>query len=112
MFCFTSSVLSDAAQAGVHYAIMHGTDSSICSGPDAVCPDKSPYSSVQAVVKDVASVSLHNLSAMSVTVSYGNNTAAPGNPVSITIAYTYVSFLKLAWMNRSATFRSQGQIFY
>ena len=42
MFAYTCSVLNDAAQEGTRYAIMHGTDSSICSGPDASCPDQSP----------------------------------------------------------------------
>ena len=34
MFTYTCSVLNDAAQEGVRYATMHGTDSSVCSGPD------------------------------------------------------------------------------
>ena len=41
LFAYTCSVLNDAAQEGVRYAIMHGTDSSLCSGPDSACTNKS-----------------------------------------------------------------------
>ena len=60
MFTYTCSVLNDAAQEGVRYAIMHGTDSSVCSGPDTQCTNQTPYSNVQAVVTTAASASLHN----------------------------------------------------
>jgi hypothetical protein len=45
---------------------------------------------VQAAVKATASASLHNISAMTVLVSYANNTAAVGNPVAVTVSYTYI----------------------
>jgi Flp pilus assembly protein TadG len=112
MFTYTCSVLNSAAQQGVRYAIMHGTDSSICSGPNSSCPNQSPYSSVQTVVKNAAASSLHNTSAMAVTVSYGNTTAAPGNPVTVTVSYTYVPYLNLAGINHTVTFTSQGRILY
>ncbi len=112
MFTYTCSVLNDAAQEGVRYATMHGTDSSVCSGPDAGCTNQSPYSNVQAVVTSAASASLHNLSAMTVTVAYSNSTAAVGNPVTVKVAYTYVPYLTLPGMHNSVTFISQGQIVY
>ena len=112
MFTYTCSVLNDAAQEGVRYAIMHGTDSSICSGPDTACTNQSPYSNVQAVVNAAASASLHNLSAMTVTVSYTNSTAAPGNPVAVKVAYTYVPYINLPGLANVVTFTSQGEILY
>ncbi len=112
MFTYTCSVLNDAAQEGVRYAIMHGTDSSVCSGPDTVCTNQTPYSNVQAVVTAVASASLHNTSAMTVTVSYRNSTAATGNPVAVRVAYTYVPYLNFPGLANTLTFTSQGQILY
>ena len=112
MFTYTCSVLNDAAQEGVRYAMMHGTDSSLCSGPDSTCTNQSPYSSVQAVVTSAASASLHNMSAMTVTVTYANSTAAVGNPVSVKVAYTYVPFLNFPGLANALTFTSQGQILY
>jgi hypothetical protein len=112
MFTYTCSVLNSATREGVRYATLHGTDSSACSGPDTACPDQSPYSNVQAVVTSAASVSLHNLSAMTVTVAYSNNTAAAGNPVTVKVAYTYVPYVSLPGLLDSVTFSSQGQIVY
>jgi Flp pilus assembly protein TadG len=112
MFTYTCSVLNDAAQEGVRYAIVHGIDSTICSGPDTACTDQSPYSNVQAVVISAASASLHNMSAMTVTVSYANSTAAIGNPVAVKVAYTYVPYLNLPGLLNALTFSSQGEILY
>jgi hypothetical protein len=111
-FTYTCCVLNDAAQEGLRYASMHGIDSLICSGPDSVCPNQAPYSNVQNVVTSVASASLHNMSAMTVTVTYANSTAAVGNPVSVKIAYTYVPFLNFPGLATNLSFSSQGQILY
>lgn len=112
MFTYTCSVLNNATREGVRYATLHGTGSSVCSGPDTACTDQSPYPNVQAVVTSAASVSLHNLSAMTVTVAYSNNTAAVGNPVTVKVAYTYVPYVSLPGLQNSVTFLSQGQIVY
>jgi len=112
LFAYTCSVLNDAAQEGVRYAIMHGTDSTICSGPDSTCTNQSPYSNVQAVVTSVASAALHNMTAMTVTVSYANNTAAVGNPIAVKVVYTYVPYLNLPGLADKVTLSSQGQIVY
>jgi hypothetical protein len=112
MFTYTCSVLNVSTQQGVRYAIMHGTDSSNCSGPDSQCTDQAPYSNVQAVVTSVASASLHNISAMTVTVSYANSTAAIGNPVAVKVAYTYVPYINLPGLVNTVTFTSQGEILY
>jgi Flp pilus assembly protein TadG len=112
MFSYTCSVLNDAAQEGVRYAIMHGTDSSICSGPDTGCADQSPYANVTAVVTNAASASLHNISAMRINVTYANSTAALGNPVAVVVAYTYVPFLNFPGLVNSLTFTSRGNILY
>jgi Flp pilus assembly protein TadG len=112
LFTYTCCVLNSAAQEGVRYATMHGTDSSTCSGPDAQCTNQTPYSNVQAIVTAAASASLHNLSAMTVTVAYDNGTAAIGNPVTVKVAYTYVPYVNLPGMQNSVFFTSRGQIVY
>jgi Flp pilus assembly protein TadG len=112
MFTYTCSILNDAVEEGVRYAIMHGTDSSQCSGPDAGCSDQSPYANVQSVVTNVASASLHNLSGMTVTVTYANSTAAIGNPVSVAVAYNYVPILNFSSLQYALRLSSQGQILF
>ena len=112
MFTYTCSVLNEATQEGVRYAIVHGIDSTLCSGPDTACTDQTPYSNVKAVVTAAASASLHNISAMTITVTYANSTAAIGNPVAVKVAYTYVPYLNLPGLMNTLTFTSQGQILY
>jgi hypothetical protein len=112
MLTYTCSVLNDAAQEGVRYAIVHGTSSLNCSGPDSGCPDQAPYSNVQAVVTNAASASLHDLTAMSVTVSYSAGTAAVGNPVRVIVVYTYIPYINLPGLHDTVSFSSQGQILY
>jgi hypothetical protein len=112
MLAYTCSVLNSAAQQGVRYAIMHGIDSSICSGPDTSCTNQTPYSNVQAVVTNEASASLHNTSAMTVTVSYPDSTAAIGSSVAVKVTYTYVPYLNFPQLANALTFTSQGKILY
>ncbi len=112
MFTYTCSVLNEATQEGVRYAIVHGIDSTLCSGPDSTCTDQTPYANVKAVVTAAASASLHNISAMTITVTYANSTAAIGNPVAVKVAYTYVPYLNLPGLMNTLTFTSQGQILY
>ncbi len=112
MFTYTCSILNDAVEEGVRYAIMHGTDSSQCSGPDAGCVDQSPYANVQSVVTTAASASLHNLSGMTVTVTYANATAAIGNPVSVVVAYNYVPILNFSSLQYALRLTSQAQILF
>ena len=112
MLVYTCSVLNSAAQQGVRYAIMHGIDSSICSGPDTSCTNQTPYSNVQAVVTNEASASLHNTSAMTVPVSYPDSTAAIGSPVAVKVTYTYVPYLNFPQLANALTFTSQGKILY
>jgi Flp pilus assembly protein TadG len=112
MFAYTCNVLNSAAQQGVRYAIVHGTDSTSCSGPDSACTDSSPYAKVKAVVTSAASASLHDTSGMTVTVSYLNGTAAPGNPVTVQLAYTYVPYIKLPGIANTVTLSSRGYILF
>jgi Flp pilus assembly protein TadG len=112
MLTYTCSVLNEAAQEGVRYAIVHGTSSSNCSGPDSGCPDQAPYSNVRAIVSSAASASLHDLTAMSVTVSYSAGTAAVGNPVRVIVVYTYIPYINLPGLHDTVSFSSQGQILY
>ena len=74
MMTYTCTVLNDAARTGVRYAITHGTDSTICSGPDSTCTNQTPYTNVQTAVKGMTAISLHNLTSMTVTVTYPDAT--------------------------------------
>src|SRR5438552_8943457 len=81
LFMHTYNVLADSAKEGVRYAIVHGANNKQASGPTCPCADidgpPSPdgtvpgYGSGYGVVKTYAQFSLHDTSAMTVTVTYG-----------------------------------------
>jgi len=75
---YTHSVMADAANEGVRHAI-------VSSGGDPA--------GTQATVLAFAQTSLHNTSALKVTVNFPNGSAAPPNPVEVTVSYTYVPWL-------------------
>ncbi|MGH7168987.1 MAG: TadE/TadG family type IV pilus assembly protein [Gemmataceae bacterium] len=111
LLTYTAVVLNYAAEQGVRYAILHGTDSSNCSGPDSSCTDKS-YANVKSAVTSAASASMHDLSAMTINVTYGSGTAKPGNPVKVTLSYNYVPIVSIFSLTNAMTFSSEGEILF
>lgn len=74
---YTYTVMADAANEGVRYAIVH-------SGGDPT--------GTEARVKTFAATSLHNTSAISVVVNAPGGYTPP-NTVTVTVTYTYVPWL-------------------
>jgi len=76
---YTYSVMADAANEGVRYAIVH-------SGGDVA--------GTTTKVKTFAATSLHNISGISVSVTFpDSNSPAPPNRVRVMVTYTYVPWL-------------------
>lgn len=111
MLTYTYSVLGDAARQGIRYAIVHGTDTTNCSGPSTGCADASG-ANVIAVVQQAAAYSFHNLSDMHVQVSYPDLSSAPPSRVTVTINYTYVPYIRLPGIAQSVQLSAQGRINY
>ena len=76
---YTYTVLADAANEGVRYAIVH-------SGGDVA--------NTKARVKTFAQASLHNVSAIDPSVTFPDGSATPPNRVRVTVTYTFVPWLK------------------
>ena len=98
MTVYTYSVLGNAAREGIRYAVVHGTDSGLCSGPSSGCGDSSG-SNVTAVVNGYAGVCFHDISGMTITPSWPDGTSTPSSRVVITITYPYVPYLDLPGFN-------------
>ena len=94
MTVYTYSVLGNAAREGVRYAVVHGTDSGSCSGPSSGCGDASGRN-ITAVVNGYAAVSFHDISGMTVTPSWPDNSSTPSSRVLVTISYPYVPYFQL-----------------
>jgi Flp pilus assembly protein TadG len=93
---YTYSVMADAANEGVRYAIVR-------SGGDV--------SGTQARVVSFARTSLHDVSALpppSVTFPDGN--ATPPNRVRVTVSYTYVPWLKQFINTPTMTTYAEGRM--
>src|SRR5436309_7832870 len=75
---YTYSVLADAANEGVRYAIVH-------SGADPA--------GTQTKVQTFAAASMHDVSAISIAVTAPDGSYTPPNRVRVTLTYAYVPFL-------------------
>ena len=74
---YTYVVIADAANEGVRYAIVHSGDTS----------------GTVSTVKTYAAFSIHDVSKISVSVSYPDGSAVPPNRVALTVTYNYVPYL-------------------
>ena len=111
MLTYTYSVLGDAARQGVRYAIVHGTDSAVCSGPSTGCGD-SAGANVISIVQKAAAYSFHNISGMTVQVTYPDASSSPPARVAVAITYTYVPYIQLPGIVQNIHTSAQGRIIY
>jgi Flp pilus assembly protein TadG len=75
---YTYAVMADAANEGVRHAVVH-------SGGDAA--------GTQSTVLTFARTSLHDVSAISTSVTFPDGSAEPPNRVRVTVTYTYIPWL-------------------
>ncbi len=111
MAIYTYAVLSDAAKEGVRYAIVYGKSrgTGACSGPG--CTDSSAVNVIN-VVKDYATYSLRDISAITVTVAYPDGNCDPNSLVTVSVAYDYIPWLNLPWAAPRLRTGAQGRIVY
>ena len=115
MIVHAMNVLSDAAKEGVRYAIVHGSynTSGFQSGP---APGNTL--AVESYVKDYANLTFHDMSAISVSVTYpdGVSVADPtgnkaGDKVRVEVAYTFVPYTALN-LKPTLSAASEGRIVF
>ncbi len=112
MLIYTYSVLGNAAREGVRYAIAHGTDSSMCSGPSSGCGDGTG-ANVTNVVKSYAALSFHDMTNLTVTPSWPDGTSTPSSRVIVTVSYPYVSYLSLpGFVSPTMNITAEGRIVF
>lgn len=114
VFMHTYNVLADSAKEGVRYAIVHGANNTLASGPTCPCADidgppapsgtNPGYGSGYGVVKTYAQYSLHSASGMTVTVTYGPADTPPVTPlnktpnrVQVVVTYPYQLIFGQDW---------------
>ncbi len=110
MAVYAMNVLGDAAREGVRDAIVHGSGNSNCSGGASPSGCDPAGDNVKAVVQDYAKYCLHDISGMTVAVTYvdGNNDAQ--SLVRVDVTYPYISWVQIPGMNPTLRASSQGRI--
>ena len=111
MFTYAQTALTDAARVGVRYAIVHGTNSSSCSGPSLGCSDSSG-ANISSMVNTYAARSLTSLSGATVTVTYPDGSSAPPSRVVVSISYSYLPSFATAGITGLMNARAEGRIVY
>lgn len=111
IFAYAQALLSDAARVGVRYAIVHGTDSSICSGPSTGCADSSG-TKVASAVLNYGSAYFAPLSGANVSVTYPDSSSAPPSRVQVSVSYNYVPLIFKAGISHTMNATSEGRIVY
>ncbi len=106
------NTLADSAKEGVRYAIVHGTGNSGCSGPGttSVACAGAPYPLVQGAVTKFTSLSLHNVTASNVTVTYPEACNTPGCLVRVTVNYNYQPLFGMGWPSVTIYAAADGRI--
>lgn len=114
MAMYTASVMADAAKEGVRYAIVHGSNSTLCSGPNPSSPcANDPGGSgadVENTVKNYAKLSGHDISAITVVVNYPDGTNEPPSRVTVAVTYQFVPYIKLGFFTPRMTTKAAGRI--
>lgn len=111
ILAYAQAILSDSARVGVRYAIVHGTDSSVCSGPSTGCGDQLG-ANITSAVQQYSSQFLKDLSNVSVTVSYPDASSAPPARVQVTVNYTYVPVIASSFATQTLKASSEGRIVF
>ena len=112
LMVYTYSVYQEAARNGVRYAIVHGSDSSNCSGPTTGCGDQSGANVVDAVTS-YASPYTASIDGLRVVVSYPDSGGCtPPSRVIVTVTYTYKPLFKPLPTGLAFQVSSQGRIVY
>lgn len=112
MMCYTFGVINEAARAGVHYATIHGANSSNCSGPSSGCADPSAANVVNQVAAFASSFT-SSAAPMTVTVTYpdAGGSTAPSR-VLVTVSYTYRPLFGISAAGPAFHVAEQGRIAY
>lgn len=111
MFAYTQAILGDAARVGVRYAIIHGVDSSTCSGPTNGCSDQSG-ANVVSTVQNYAAGSYGTLRGITVTPTWPDASSAPPSRVRITVTYNYSPFFQNSRISMAMYATAEGRIVY
>jgi hypothetical protein len=107
MFAYSITVFQYAARQGAQYATTHGIDSVGCQGTGTSKENSQGCDATAAATEAVVIGMVRNATGQTlahgtsggVSVSWGNGTNNPGDPVTVTVkAFMYKPIWKVPWM--------------
>jgi len=116
MLLYTYNVVADSAKEGVRYAIILGSDSTNGTTTSGSSNCSGSPTGVYGRVCSYAATCFHDISGMTVTVSYpdggtsGNPVNAPPNRVQVQVSYPYKPLLNLGWPSVTVNAAAEGRI--
>ena len=93
MVVYTLNVLSDAAKEGVRYAIVRGGNTGGVATPGPSGPGNT--TAIENRVKDYAKFSLHDITAIAVSVTYPDGSNVAPSRVRVEVAYNFIPYTAL-----------------
>ena len=110
------NTVAHAADAGVRYAIVHGSKKSgTCSDPFSTEGPSGPGNNPTCVVKVVsyyAGLGALDVSRLNITVNYPNSSNDPGQVVKVSVGYPYDPFTRFFPLSVTLSSQTQGVITY
>jgi Flp pilus assembly protein TadG len=102
---YTYTVIANSAKEGVRFAIVHGVDNSSPSGPGST-------TAVSNRVKDFAGFAMHDVSNLTIAVSYpdGNNNLA--SRVQVSVSYPFRPLFGMGWPSVTVFSNAAGRIVF
>ena len=119
MWIYTFNVMSDAAKAGVRYAIVHGSrvtsgsqsGPSTCASPCvAICDADANAAAVITEVNNWASFSAYSTTGMNVSVCYLDGTNVAPNRVRVSVTAPITPYFGAIWSTPAITAKAEGRI--
>jgi len=109
-YSYTYCVLTEAAKQGVRYAIVHGSNNSVicaypCTGTPATAAE-----AVAKVVQTTAAQSFHDVSSLTVNVTYPDGDHKAPSRVQVVVTYNYVPYASLGWQPGTMYATAAGRI--
>jgi Flp pilus assembly protein TadG len=114
MIIYTYNAMAGAAKEGVRYAIVHGSNNSLPSGPATGTGSNcaTNITAVTTTVRTYAKISFHNVSGMTVSVCYLDGNNQPPNRVQVKVFYPYITWFKQKWAVPQINAAAEGRIVF
>lgn len=110
-YVYTYNVLAYSAKEAVRFAVVHGAGNSCSSGSCTTgivgAPDTT---AIQNVATTAAKQSFHDVSGITVNVTYPDGSNAAPNRVQVVVSYTYVPYATLHWTPATMFATAEGRI--